>query len=284
MKITILKGLPASGKSTWAKEYCHKNKDWIRVNRDDLRNMRGDYWLPKQEKLITKWENSCIEIALTAGHNVILDATNLNDGRNKSREIELKKKFPGIEINHKRFLDVSVDECIIRDLKRADSVGEKVIRGMYDTYLAPNPVVYDENPELPHCVIFDVDGTLAIMHDRGPYDWDKVDQDLPNKPIVDLCNMFKSQGTTVIILTGRDGAALEKTKQWLKINDIAHDVVYIRTAGDSRKDAIIKKEIFDNEIKGKYYVDLVVDDRDQMVDMWRKELGLTCLQVNYGDF
>ena len=137
MKISILKGLPASGKSTWAKYWCNRNKDWIRVNRDDLRNMRGEYWVPKQEKLITKWENSCIDIALSAGYNVILDATNLNDGRNKGREIELKEKFKDIEIHYKTF-DLPLDECIVRDLKRADSVGEKVIRGMYDTYLAPN--------------------------------------------------------------------------------------------------------------------------------------------------
>ena len=46
----------------------------------------------------------------------------------------------------------------------------------------------------------------------------------------------------------------------------------------------IKKEIVDEHIKGKYFVKFVLDDRDQVVDMWRKEMGYACLQVNYGDF
>ncbi len=52
----------------------------------------------------------------------------------------------------------------------------------------------------------------------------------------------------------------------------------------SRKNAIIKKELFEQQIAEKYFIELVLDDRDQVVDMWRLELGLPCLQVNYGDF
>lgn len=123
MKIKILKGLPASGKTTWAREFTEQNKDWIRVNRDDLRNMRGVYWIPKQEKLITDMENACIESALNRGFNVILDATNLNMDRNRSRVNRLKEKFPDLTAEYKNF-DVSLDDCIKRDLKRANSVGE----------------------------------------------------------------------------------------------------------------------------------------------------------------
>jgi hypothetical protein len=58
----------------------------------------------------------------------------------------------------------------------------------------------------------------------------------------------------------------------------------MRKNNDQRKDSIIKFELFENHIKDKYYVELVVDDRQQVVDMWRRKLGLTCLQVDYGDF
>jgi hypothetical protein len=57
----------------------------------------------------------------------------------------------------------------------------------------------------------------------------------------------------------------------------------MRKEGDVRKDAIVKGEIYEKNINGKYNVLFVLDDRNQMVEMWRG-LGLTCLQVADGDF
>ena len=61
------------------------------------------------------------------------------------------------------------------------------------------------------------------------------------------------------------------------------DELFMRPTGDTRKDSILKKEIYDNHIKGKYNVKYVLDDRDSVVEMWREQ-GLTCLQVAPGDF
>jgi hypothetical protein len=61
-------------------------------------------------------------------------------------------------------------------------------------------------------------------------------------------------------------------------------MLIMRAAGDFRKDAIIKKEIFSNYVEGKYFVELVLDDRNQVVDLWRNDLQLPCFQVFYGDF
>lgn len=58
----------------------------------------------------------------------------------------------------------------------------------------------------------------------------------------------------------------------------------MRASEDYRKDAVIKKEIFKREIQNQFYVEFLLDDRNQVVDMWRKELQLACFQVNYGDF
>ena len=58
----------------------------------------------------------------------------------------------------------------------------------------------------------------------------------------------------------------------------------MRREKDGRQDAIVKRELFDTHILGKYYVEFVLDDRNQVVDLWRNDLGLTCFQVNYGDF
>ncbi|MEM1135391.1 MAG: AAA family ATPase [Bacteroidota bacterium] len=283
MKLLILSGLPASGKSTWAKNYCAKNKDWVRINRDDLRYMRGEYWIPKQEKLINDWENQCMLAALQRGYNVILDATNLNKDRNKERVTKLQEAFPELTVSYKKF-EISLEEAINRDLKRSNSVGEKAIRAMYERYLAPKPVVYEEKDTLPHCIIFDVDGTLAKMHNRGPFQWDKVQEDKVNEPIANLARTLYQAGKKIIIMTGRDGICKPETVAWLKENEIFYHELFIRPARNSEKDAVIKKRMFEENIRGKYYVDFVVDDRDQVVDMWRKELGLTCLQVDYGDF
>jgi hypothetical protein len=57
----------------------------------------------------------------------------------------------------------------------------------------------------------------------------------------------------------------------------------MRKQGDFRRDSIVKKEIYDNDIKGKFDVEFVLDDRQQVVDMWR-EIGLKCLQVAPGNF
>lgn len=71
--------MPGSGKSTWAKEFCEKNTNFVRINRDDLRNMRGQYWLPRDEDLITKWEFALVTDALYTRKSVVLDSTNFND-------------------------------------------------------------------------------------------------------------------------------------------------------------------------------------------------------------
>ncbi len=61
-------------------------------------------------------------------------------------------------------------------------------------------------------------------------------------------------------------------------------ILFMRKSGAYRKDFIVKKEIFSEQIKDKYFIRFCIDDRNQVVDMWRKDMGLTCLQVDYGDF
>lgn len=284
MKLLILQGLPASGKTTWAREFLGKNKNWVRVNRDDLRNMRGEYWIPKQEDLITEWENETILIALTQGYSVILDATNLDHQRNEARVNLLLNSFPDLKVDYK-FFRISPEEAIERDLKRANSVGQKVINKFYNKYLA-EPVIYKQpNQNLPWCVIFDIDGTLAKNNGhRGPYQWDKVGDDLPNIPVVELYRTLED-GNHTFLFTGRDEVCREHTEEWLDRHGIEdYQRLVMRPKDSMIKDAKLKRQMYDEYIDGKYNVLFVVDDRDQVVNMWRRDLGLTCLQVDYGDF
>lgn len=138
------------------------------------------------------------------------------------------------------------------------------------------------DPDLPIAVICDIDGTLAhgIGITRGPYEWDKVDSDIVDKAVKRIIDNINCN---IIFVSGRDGSCFDKTSNWIRKNTINEFVLYMRTAGDNRKDSIVKKEIYDQHIKGKYNILFVLDDRDQVVDMWRS-LGLKCLQVEPGDF
>lgn len=132
-------------------------------------------------------------------------------------------------------------------------------------------------------VIVDIDGTLAIKGDRGHFDWMKVGVDTPNLSIVELVKRLATH-YEIIIFSGRDSICREITQQWLDKNRIRYLELFMRPEGDMRKDSIVKRELYEAHVKAKYDVLFVLDDRNQVVDMWRNELGLTCLQVAPGDF
>ena len=133
-------------------------------------------------------------------------------------------------------------------------------------------------------VIVDVDGTLAIMNGRGPFEWAKVYQDKVNEPVADLVRRLKTSGLSVIIVTGRDGVALEDTKKWLNDNSIPFDAIFSRPVRNFEKDSIIKRRIYNTNIRDSWDIQFVLDDRNQVVKMWREELGIPVFQVADGDF
>ena len=97
------------------------------------------------------------------------------------------------------------------------------------------------------------------------------------------CDWSDKWDIKVIILSGRKSECEESTKEWLEKNHINYNELYMRADWDNREDSIIKRELYIEHIEGKYNVDFVLDDRNRVVRMWR-ELGLKCLQVEYGAF
>ena len=278
-KVIFTTGLPGSGKSTWAKEYIKKYTNWKRVSRDDFRLMIADKaYEPKNEKLVTKLVNTCIIEILKDGKDVIIDATHLNEKYINEIKNFIKNNYDKeISYDIKSFLHVTVEECIKNDLERPNSVGSGVICGMYEKYLDKRSI-YILSGNKPQAYIVDLDGTLAKMRDRSPFEWDKVDKDIVRENIRHLVHLLYIQ-SNVIIFSGRDGSCEELSKKWLKENVIVYDEIYFRKPGDTRKDSIVKQELFNEHVLNKYDVLGVIDDRPQVIRMW-KQLGLTVFSVD----
>ena len=274
-------GLPASGKTTWAKQKMAEHPGSCkRVNKDDLRAMIDDgKWSRDNEKFILSVRDMLVVEALKAGRHVIVDDTNLAP-KHQERLRQLAREN-GAAFETQDFTAISVDDCIARDRKRAAYVGEKVIRDMYAQFLAPAVPMIVADPALPWCVIVDIDGTAALMNGRGPFDWHSVHTDLPNAPV---CHLVRGIRDKVIYLSGRDEVCRASTEKWLFDHELIGGAdLHMRPAGDQRDDRIVKEEIYRREIEGRYNVRFVLDDRDKVVRLWRS-LGLTCLQVAPGDF
>ena len=287
MKVLFLKGLPGSGKTTWAREFCEKNKDWIRVNRDDLRNMRGIYWFPKQEDLITDWERSCILSALADKLNVIVDATNFNEKHLENLKRIIKLGQVDNTTFETKFFDVPLEECIKNDLKRPNSIGKDVIMKMYNKYLKPPIKKIGYNSELLDCIIADLDGTLANFGDKNPYDRD-FENDECNTVLrffidsyLECKHEFGNKDCELIITSGRSDKFKEVTEKWLIDNEIFPEKLYMRKEGDIRKDVIVKEEMY-NEIIKDYNIIAVFDDRHSVCRFWRSK-GLQVFQVGDPD-
>jgi predicted kinase len=289
LHIIILQGLPASGKSTWAKSKVDKEKGkYIRINKDDIRAMLGAPFSKDLEGFVLRLRDEAIVAALDRKLNVIVDDTNLNGIHIENISILAQKyaSLTGVNVDVEiKVFDVYVETCIERDALRSNPVGAKVIRDMAQRYLKGHcrPVQYPQVATgLPHCVICDLDGTLALVGDRSPYDaslCDKTDEvNIPVKVFLEHC------GVQVIFLSGREDKYEAPTRRFLEHCGFGDKALYMRQTGDSRKDSVVKKELYDKHIKDKYNVLVVLDDRDQMVRMWRSEVKVPCFQVNYGDF
>ena len=145
--------------------------------------------------------------------------------------------------------------------------------------------------DLKNAIICDVDGTVALMHgNRGPFDWDKVSTDKPNQWVIDIVQAYLHawDDVQIIFLSGRSEECFEDTMAWL-IEHMKLGVdpltLYMRPIEQLfEKDAKVKHEIYLEKIKPFYDVQFVIDDRKQVVDMWRNVAGLDVMQVAEGNF
>lgn len=276
-KLIITKGLPASGKTTWAREQVVKGQGQIkRVNKDDFRDMVDCSKHSKgREREIIDMQDTLINCYLSMGYSVIVDNTNFG------WEDHFREMIQGTEAEFeiKDFTHVPLEECLRRNEQRGLKVPQKAIKDMFNKYVRKAPVYTDS-----HYIICDIDGTLAHMEGRSPYDGTKVHTDKVDTVIKALLQILYGVESKIIIVSARDGKYFDVTKKWLDDNEVPYDDIVMRTTGDNREDSIVKQEILEeliiNEGCKPFFV---LDDRDRVVDMWRRN-GIKCLQVEPGDF
>ena len=274
-----------------------KDKSYVIVSRDAIREARGDYWIPEHEDYISDIEEFEIRSAIKHNLNPIIDATNLNPKtiakwKNLAEELNANIEFKMFEIDFATALE--------RDSERERSVGKKVLERFFRDYFPDQLKAYytDDrlkgpfylyNDEKEDCIIADLDGTVCLHDGRNPYDLTRVSEDIPNYPLVQflkelICNKH------IIFLSGREetNQCRQDTINWLTENICSPDFGYkwellMRDKNNFEPDEIIKERIFHKEIEPKYNVLAIFDDRDKVVKMWRS-LGLLCNQVYWGNF
>lgn len=300
-KLIICRGYPASGKTSWANGKCLQDSSFTRISRDDIRfNMLG---IPQangigtnaQEIQVSRIHHLLVNEMLASGRNVIVDDTNLQ--LKVARKWADAAQMVGADFEVVDF-EVDVYECLERNRIRMDRGGRYVppaiIQNMAKKHpfpfleVKPSDAVsfdyrYEGDPSLPPAYIFDIDGTLAQMAGRSPYQWDQVHTDKLVEPVARMADVLSRTKHSIIVMSGRDGACFDLTKKWLLQHSICHDLLVMRPKGDTRKDNIVKVELFREQVAPNYNVLGTFDDRNQVVAMWRS-IGLTCFQVADGNF
>lgn len=301
MKVILTVGCPGSGKTTWARQ-----QNMLVISRDDIRSsLYGDDYVHKKEteELVTKIQCEQIRIAIEENKDFIVADTNLNDKTEMYIKSFMKGdaskgpeglNAPDIKIEHKVF-HADWTTLVERNKRRGkEYVPLDVLRGMYKRYLKRfgpyYSYTYKPNTSKPKAVIFDIDGTLAIHNKRSPYDLSKCLTDRLDPHVYELFTLYKIAGYKCLIVSGRHQGTkedptcyLELTREWLKQNGVIYDELFMRSPGDYRNDDIVKEEIFRKELSDKYCIKLAVDDRDRVVELWRR-LGIKTFQVEFGDF
>lgn len=295
--IHVTRGLPGSGKSTWAMNWVSGDpENRVRVNRDDIRLMLFGRVAGVDEALVTKVEEQAVRDALAAGKEVVVDACHL-----KSAYVRKWLKFGDVTtVDFVMPVELAVGSDRVRGEIGGRTVGEDVIRGMAKRYHIPEdgtlPKVdlsglspFEHKPYVRGTIptySFDIDGTLALHEGvRDPHDTSRYHLDRPNIPVLGVLFSLQEANPThyIIGMSGRSEDFRAETSDWLARNGVYLDALFMRPSGDTRNDAIVKSEMVDEHVSNVYDVTAHFDDRQRVVDALRAK-GMTVFQVAEGNF
>ncbi|WP_261994005.1 AAA family ATPase [Streptomyces sp. t39] len=302
-RVHVMTGLPASGKTTAARALQAEAEGRMRrVNLDDLRTML-DVPAPERgrshahEQTVLAIQDAAVTAAVADGFDVVVDNTHLTPHIPKRLKAAVAGRAAFVVHD---FTDVDVEECVRRDAVRERPVGEEIIRLLADKHLKARkggwrltdewfndqqPVQpYVPDPALPSAVMCDIDGTLALRGDRGPFDFSRCDEDVLNISVRQALSSFRrADDDVIVLLSGRSEDHRDMTEAWLRRHEVPYDELWMRASGDGRRDDVVKAELFDRHVRHRFAVRVSLDDRDRVVAVWRR-MGLPTWQVNYGAF
>lgn len=280
----ILRGLPASGKSTLRNRMIDEGKASLYLNKDELR-----YHMPElNERQIHTLFCEKLRLACTTGENIILDNTHLHTYTDFTKILN-EHGYIIEEI----FLDTPIQTCINRDIVRGLAgkrhTGKSVIIKM-----AMDAGLLGDIEQLPNyksrkAVIFDLDGTLFNIEHRRQYvlekpkNWDMFFAGIKDDTVYDaVADLYHTTPHTKIMVSGRGDEHRKITEQKLEQHGFTdHFALFMRSRGNREDDDIIKERIYLNYIKPYFDVQWVVDDRPRIIRMWKRQ-GLFTLQVGDG--
>lgn len=301
-KIILTRGIPGSGKSTWAKAWVAEDPEHrIRLNWDDMRNMLGPYWVPSREPInkAMLWDAVNTAAYCTTPYDIVIDNMNLNP--KGWEEVEnwintYNESSHACGINAQYVLEFKdfftpVEECIRRDAMRPNPIGEKTIRDIWKRYrhfiqtTAVENLVAKSKPATgkPKCVVIDMDSTMCFNTTKRPWYGDGAAEgminDIPNTGVVEIVKTLQNK-YPVIVATGRDTSQAGVTLEWLAKYGITPTKSFFRTQGDYRKGVEIKKGQIEQILKD-YDIVAIFEDCEPIVQLYR-DMGLTVLQPNRG--
>jgi hypothetical protein len=249
-----------------------------------------------QEKAVSFAQQTAAKSLLNAGVDVVIDDTNLRS--------KFVKMWLGFDADVE-FMDFPVTKETAwsydnrRETRGERAVGPQVIESFFDRFIGKDGVSLPPVPTLdaavnkftpysytagrPWAILVDIDGTLAHMGDRSPYDGTRVGEDTVDEVVKALVQQQYDALCVVIVFSARDSRYRDVTYRWLVENEVPFDMLVMRDEGDTRNDAIVKDEMFEAKVAGKYNVRFILDDRNRVVDMWRAK-GIKTLQVAAGEF
>ena len=319
-KCWIMRAAPAMGKTYRSREIQSQNPNTVIVSADDYWMVGDKYVFDASRlALAHKQCFDLFSKAVNDGKNVIIDNTNLNY-RDMVKYIDylvqnnnLNDLIYSIELVEVQYNDLGTAIKLRTNQANGKNIPENRMREMYKKFqesvvgkllsdykgkiaLGSLDDLKNEVPWLApvegrqDVILCDLDGTLAIfeylngLKIRSPYDASKAADDIVCVPVAITLRGFFELGYEIIFVSGREDKFREPTMEFLKNASEQYKFFFnkllMRKTGDSRSDVIVKKEIYEAELKDKYNILAVFDDRRQIIAGWRA-LGLYVFDCNY---
>ena len=280
MKATLTIGVSGSGKTHWATQQKMRV-----ISRDDIRreilglDYKENLWAhwkfnKKSERKVTDIQYQQIQEAAASNQDIIIADTNINPKTRQKLTATLQGL--GYKVEEKVF-KTSVWNCLSNNFDRVDEVPESVI---WDQWQSLNIQCFLNEDIIPtdRVVVCDIDGTIAAMGERSPYDYTKVHLDTVRREVaLAALGICEGVGAEIVFVSGRELICRRETYDWLSKNVTTEFTLFMRPIKDNRPDTEIKREIYETFLEDKEIV-AVFDDRPCVVDMWN-DLGLPVFAV-----